>query len=406
MYTKLPQKKTETAKFMLRDAKLTYALPIARPTLPTHSIPHSMNTATAAALKVHNFSAGPAILPQSVLAQAANAIHDFGGRGLSLLEISHRSKDFVAVMDEAQQLALDLLDLNVSDYAVLFLGGGASSQFYMVPANLLPNDGTAHYLDTGTWSAKAIKEAKKYGNVNVVASSADKKYTFVPKDYQNPQDGAYFHITSNNTIFGTQLKSFPKTSIPLVCDMSSDIFSRPVPANQFGIIYAGAQKNLGPSGVTMVIVRKDILGKVQRNNPTMVNYQTHIDKGSMYNTPPVFPTYVSMLTMRWIVEQGGLQAMAKRNQEKADTLYKEIDRNALFAGTTAKEDRSVMNATFNVVDAGHTDAFLALAKERNLDALKGHRSVGGFRASMYNAMGMDSVEALVQTMQDFERSKG
>ena len=364
-----------------------------------------MTTSTAANLKVHNFSAGPAILPQPVLAQAAEAIHNFAGRNLSLLEVSHRSKEFVAVVDEAQALTKELLGLS-DQYHVLFLGGGASSQFYMVPANLLPSDGTAHYLDTGTWSAKAIKEAKKYGNVNTVASSADQNYTHIPKDYTVPSDGAYLHLTSNNTIFGTQLQRFPDVSVPVVCDMSSDIFSRPIPVDKFGLIYAGAQKNLGPSGVTMVIVRDDMLGLVERDNPTMVDYRTHVKKGSMFNTPPVFPIYVSMLTMRWIKEQGGVAAMQERNAVKAATLYEEIDRNPLFVGTTAVADRSVMNATFNVVDGVDAQAFLALATERKLDALKGHRSVGGFRASMYNAMELDSVQALVAAMQEFERTHG
>lgn len=363
-----------------------------------------MSNNTTTATKVHNFSAGPAILPQEVLAKAAEAVTNYAGKNLSLLEMSHRSKEFIAVMDEAQALVKELLNLD-DDYAVLFLGGGASSQFYMAPANLLPSDGTAHYLDTGTWSAKAIKEAKKYGNVNVVASSADSNYNYVPK-YDAPTDGAYLHLTSNNTIFGTQLKSFPTSDIPLVCDMSSDMFSRPIDASKFGVIYAGAQKNMGPAGVTLVIVRKDILGKVQRDNPSMVDYRTHIEKGSMFNTPPVFPIYVSMLTMRWVKENGGLVGMEKRNAVKADTIYKEIDRNPLFRGNVATEDRSVMNATFDVVDEAHSAPFLKFCAERNLDALKGHRSVGGFRASMYNAMELDSVKALVQAMRDFEQAHG
>ncbi|MFK8058229.1 MAG: 3-phosphoserine/phosphohydroxythreonine transaminase [Saprospiraceae bacterium] len=361
-----------------------------------------MNQSNSTTTKVHNFSAGPAILPQEVLAKAAEAVTNFAGKNLSLLEMSHRSPEFVAVMDEAQALVKELLNLN-DDYAVLFLGGGASSQFYMTAANLLPSDGTAHYLDTGTWSAKAIKEAKKYGNVNVVASSKDTNYNYVPK-YTVPAEGAYLHLSSNNTIFGTQLKEFPNSAIPVVCDMSSDIFSRPVDVTKFGVIYAGAQKNMGPAGVTLVIVRKDILGKVQRDNPSMVDYRTHVEKGSMFNTPPVFPIYVSMLTMRWVKENGGVAGMEKRNAVKAATLYTEIDRNPLFKGNVAVEDRSIMNATFNVVDEAHTAPFLELCAERNLDALKGHRSVGGFRASMYNAMELDSVEALVQAMRDFETS--
>lgn len=361
-----------------------------------------MTTDTAANLKVHNFSAGPAILPQSVLAEAADAVRDFAGRGLSLLEVSHRSKEFVAVMEEAQSLAAELLDLPPG-YKVLFLQGGASTQFYHAPYNLLPQDGTAHYLDTGTWSAKAIKEAELFGNVNVVASSADANYTHIPKDYSVPAEGAYLHLQSNNTIFGTQLKDFPATDLPLVADMSSDIFSRPIPVERFGVVYAGAQKNMGPSGVTLVVVREDLLGKVGRALPSMVDYRTHIAKGSMFNTPPVFPVYVSMLTMRWVRDNGGVAGMQRRNGAKAEALYTEIDRNPLFEGTTATEDRSVMNATFRLLDESRNKAFLELCKDRRLDALSGHRSVGGFRASMYNAMGMDSVEALVEAMRDFER---
>ena len=364
-----------------------------------------MTTDTAADLRVHNFSAGPAILPQPVLAQAAEAIRDFAGRGLSLLEVSHRSKEVVAVMDEAEALAAELLGLS-DDHAVLFLHGGASTQFYHVPYNLLPDGGTAHYLDTGTWSAKAIKEARLFGAVNVVASSAPDNYTYIPKDYDVPADGAYLHLQSNNTIFGTQLRDFPATDLPLVADMSSDIFSRPLPVERFGVIYAGAQKNMGPAGVTLVVVRRDMLGRVERALPSMVDYRTHVAKGSMFNTPPVFALYVSLLTMRWVRDNGGVEGMARRNAVKADALYAEIDRNPLFAGTTAVEDRSQMNATFDVVDQAHKDAFLALAKERHLDALTGHRSVGGFRASMYNAMELASVEALVGAMRDFERARG
>ena len=362
-----------------------------------------MTTDTAARLKVHNFSAGPAILPQPVLAEAAAAVRDFAGRGLSLLEVSHRSKAFVAVMEEAQALAADLLALPAG-YRALFLQGGASTQFYHAPYNLLPQDGTAHYLDTGTWSAKAIQEAKLFGTVNVVASSAADNYTYIPKDYDVPAEGAYLHLQSNNTIFGTQLKEFPATDLPLVADMSSDIFSRPIPVERFGVIYAGAQKNMGPSGVTLVVVREDVLGKVDRPLPSMVDYRTHIAKDSMFNTPPVFPVYVSMLTMRWVRDNGGVAGMQRRNEAKAAALYAEIDRNELFEGTTAVEDRSVMNATFRLKDESRDKAFLELCGERRLDALSGHRSVGGFRASMYNAMEMDSVEALIEAMRDFERA--
>ncbi len=363
-----------------------------------------MDTATAAQLKTYNFSAGPAILPQSVLAQAAEAVTDYG-RGLSILEISHRSKEFIAVMEEARALALELLGFS-DDYDAIFVGGGATSQFFTVPYNLLPSDGTAHYLDTGTWSAKAIKEAKLFGGVNVVASSADDKYTFIPKGYTAPTDGSYFHLTSNNTIFGTQLQEFPETPLPLVADMSSDIFSRPIPTDRFGVVYAGAQKNMGPAGVTLVYVRKDLLGKVDRQLPSMIDYRSHIKADSMFNTPPVFPVYVSMLTMRWVKENGGVEGMQRNNKVKFDAIYGEIDRNPLFGGTVAKEDRSHMNATFDVLDGALTQPFLDLCKERRIDALKGHRSVGGFRASMYNAMDLAGVEALTQTMQDFEASHG
>ena len=359
----------------------------------------------SAAAAVHNFSAGPAILPQPVLAQAARAVTDFEGMGLSLLEISHRSKQFVAVMDEAVALSKELLGFG-DDYAALFLQGGASTQFFEVPANLLPEGSTAHYLDTGTWSAKAIKEAKKYGDVNVVASSKASNYDHVPKDYSVPTDGAYFHLTSNNTIFGTQLQAFPETDVPLVADMSSDIFSRPIPADRFGLVYAGAQKNMGPAGATLVIVRKDMLGKSGRDLPSMVDYQTHVDKGSMFNTPPCFAVYVSLLTMRWVRDHGGVGAMQARNEEKAALLYGEIDRNPLFRGVVAEADRSRMNACFNLVDEGHKEAFDALAKEAQLSGLPGHRSVGGYRASIYNAMDISSVRTLVDVMQELERERG
>ena len=359
----------------------------------------------SAAASVHNFSAGPAILPQPVLAQAAQAVTDFEGMGLSLLEISHRSKQFVAVMDEAVALSKELLGFG-DDYAALFLQGGASTQFFHVPANFLAEGTTGHYLDTGTWSAKAIKEAKKYGQVNVVASSKDANYNYVPKDYETPQDGAYFHLTSNNTIFGTQLQDFPETSVPLVADMSSDIFSRPIPADRFGLIYAGAQKNMGPAGATLVIVRKDMLGKSGRDLPSMVNYQTHVDKGSMFNTPPCFAVYVSLLTMRWVKENGGVDAMAKRNEAKAKLIYGEIDRNSLFKGIVAEADRSKMNACFNLTDEKLKERFDAMAKEADLSGLPGHRSVGGYRASIYNAMDISSVRALVDVMQELERTRG
>ncbi len=354
--------------------------------------------------KVHNFSAGPAILPQSAIDNSIEALKNFAGTGLSLIEVSHRSKEFVAVVDEAIAIVKELF--NVPDgYSVLFLQGGASTQFTMVAANLLGDGETAAYVNTGAWAKKAIKEAKLYGNVNVLASSEDKNFSYIPKDYTIPTDAKYLHVTSNNTIFGTQMQSFPDSPIDVVCDMSSDIFSRPVDVSKFALIYAGAQKNMGPAGTTLIIVRDDILGKVERQIPTMLKYQTHIDKESMFNTPPVFAIYVSLQTLKWVKEMGGVAAMEKRNTEKADALYAEIDRNTMFEGTAAKEDRSKMNVTFVLKDDSLQDEFLALAKQNNLSGLKGHRDVGGFRASIYNALGMDSINALIDTMKQFEQSK-
>ncbi len=364
-----------------------------------------MNTLSIDKKKKHNFFAGPAILPPSVLEQASRAALDFDGMGLSILEISHRSTQFTAVMQEAVQSTKDLLALP-DDYEVLFLTGGASSQFYMAAMNLLEKDKSACYLDTGTWSTKAIKEAKIFGNINVVASSKDKNFNYIPKGYSVPTDAAYLHLTSNNTIFGTQIHSWPETDVPFVCDMSSDIFSRPIDVKRFGIIYAGAQKNLGPAGTTLVIVRKDILGKVSREIPTMLDYHTHIGKNSMFNTPPVFPVYVCMLTMRWLKERGGIEATQKYNQEKAALLYNEIDSNPLFTGAAAKEDRSLMNVTFTMNNTELQDEFKALCAEANLMGLAGHRSVGGFRASIYNAMPKESVALLVNIMNDFGKKHG
>lgn len=351
-------------------------------------------------MKVHNFSAGPAILPQSVMKEAAEAVVDFNGMGLSILEISHRSPQFVAVMEEAVSLVKELL--NVPDnYEVLFLSGGASSQFYMSAMNLLGDNDKAYYVNTGTWSNKAIKEALGFGEVEVLASSQDKKYSFIPKGYKIPSDGKYLHITSNNTVAGTQHHEFPETSMPIVCDMSSDIFSKPIDVSKFGIIYAGAQKNMGPAGTTLVIVNKDLLGKIDRKIPTMLDYRTHIEKGSMFNTPPVYPVYVSMLTLRWLKANGGVAAAEKRNQAKAKLIYDEIDRNPFFRGLTAVEDRSVMNVTFETSNPDDYDVFLKAATAANCSGVKGHRSVGGFRASIYNAMEMESVEALVEVMKGF-----
>ncbi len=351
---------------------------------------------------IHNFSAGPAILPQSAIQGSIEAIQNFAGTGLSILEISHRSKQFEAVVDEACDLVKELLGMP-EGYSIIFLGGGASLQFDMIPMNLLDESQTAAYVNTGVWASRAIKEAKLFGNVNVLASSEDKNFNYVPKGYAIPEDAAYFHCTSNNTIYGTEMFSFPDSPVPVVCDMSSDIFSQPIDVSKFGMIYAGAQKNMGPAGVTLCIIKNDILGKVSRKLPTMLNYQIHIDNGSMYNTPSVFAIYVSMLTLKWVKEMGGVSAMETRNTAKSNLLYAEIDRNSLFKGTCELEDRSRMNVCFVMNDPSQDDAFLALAKERKLSGLKGHRSVGGFRASLYNALPIESVEALVQAMKDFEK---
>lgn len=349
----------------------------------------------------YNFYAGPAILPQSVLQQAAEAVQNFEGMGLSILEISHRSKQFVAVLDEAVALAKELLNVP-ENYEVLFLTGGASSQFYMSGMNFLNEDQKAAYINTGTWATKAIKEAKLFGDIDEIASSKDKNFNYIPKNIQASDDLRFLHFTSNNTIFGTQFKEVPVENVPLICDMSSDIFSRPIDVSKYMLIYAGAQKNMGPAGTTIAIVNKDELGKVTRDIPTMLNYNTHIQKNSSFNTPPVFPIYVSMLTMRWVKENGGVAAMAKINEDKAALLYDEIDRNSLFVGAANKEDRSMMNVCFLLKDDSMKDAFLAKAEEAGCVGLAGHRSVGGFRASIYNAMSKEGIEVLVAAMKDFE----
>lgn len=354
-------------------------------------------------MKKHNFSAGPAILPQVVFEQASEAVLDFNGMGLSLLEISHRSPEFTAVMEETELLVRDLLGLS-PDYAVLFLQGGASSQFFMTAMNLLPENGRAGYVDTGSWSAKAIKEARAFGEVAVLASSKEDKYAYIPKGYDIPEDLAYLHITTNNTIFGTQYKAMPDTQVPLVADMSSDIFSKEVDASRYDLIYAGAQKNLGPAGLTLVIVRKAALGKVARHLPTMLDYRTHIAKGSAFNTPPVFPIYVSMLTLRWIKASGGLQAMNARNEAKAKLMYQAIDSNPMFEGIVSdKADRSSMSATFRMAQGKEElmGDFLEHCKAAGCSGVKGHRSLGGFRASIYNAMEIDSVQVLADVMHGF-----
>ena len=351
-------------------------------------------------IKKHNFSAGPAILPNPVIKQAAEAVTNFNGMGLSILEISHRSPEFVAVIDEATQLVRELLNLT-DDFEVLFLSGGASSQFFMTAMNLLDKDAKACYIDTGSWSTKAIKEAKNFGNIEVLASSKDSNYNYIPKNYEVPSDATYLHLTSNNTIYGTEYHNWPETNVPFVCDMSSDIFSHPIDIEKFDLIYAGAQKNLGPAGTTLVIVRKSVLGKVNRTIPTMLNYNTHIEKGSMFNTPPVYAIYVCMLTLRWLKENGGLQAMESRNKEKAALLYREIDNNPHFEGTVVKEDRSLMNVTFVMTNPEMEAKFMEMCTEKGCVGIKGHRSVGGFRASIYNAMPIESVQVLVDVMKAF-----
>ncbi len=333
--------------------------------------------------------------------KAAEAVVELDGMGLSLIEISHRSKEFVSIMETARSLTLDLLGLENKGYQVLFLQGGASMQFLMVAFNLLENK--AGYVNTGAWSSKAIKEANLLGKTEVVASSEDKGFTYIPKAYSVPKDLDYLHITSNNTIYGTQLWELPETTVPLVCDMSSDIFSRQLDFSKFDLIYAGAQKNMGPAGATLVVIKESILGKVSRKIPSMLDYSVHLGKGSMFNTPPVFAVYTSMLTLQWLINQGGIAGIEEINEKKANLLYSEIDLNPLFKGFAAKEDRSFMNATFTLTDDKLKDTFDAMWKEAGINGLNGHRSVGGYRASMYNALTLDSVGALVDVMSDLER---
>lgn len=350
--------------------------------------------------KKHNFSAGPSILPPPVFEKASAAIKELDGMGLSLIEISHRSPQFVGIMDRAQSLVRELL--NVPDnYSVLFLQGGASLGFYMTALNFLKEGGKAGYVNTGAWSAKAIKEAKLVGDVEELASSKDANFNYFPKGYTIPSDLDYLHLTSNNTIFGTQLKDFPETDVPVVCDMSSDIFSRPIDVSKFALIYAGAQKNLGAAGTTLYIVNNDLLGATGRTLPSMLDLQVHASKDSMFNTPPVFAIYTCLCTLEWLKENGGVEAAMQRNSAKADLLYNEIDSNPMFEGVAAKEDRSPMNTTFVLTDDSNKEAFDALWNAANISGIKGHRSVGGYRASMYNAMPLDSVQALVSTMKEF-----
>jgi phosphoserine aminotransferase len=350
-------------------------------------------------MKKHNFSAGPCVLPKSVMEKASQAVLNFD-EGLSLLEISHRSKPFVDVMENARSLALELLGLEGKGYKALFLQGGASSQFLMVALNLLEK--RAGYLNTGTWSDKAIKEAKIYDDIYEVGSSKTANFNYIPKGYDIPDDYDYFHCTSNNTIFGTQMKSFPKSPIPLVCDMSRDIFSRQLDFTQFDLIYAGAQKNMGPAGTTLVVIKEDILGKVSRKIPSMMDYKVHIGKGSMFNTPPVFPVYVCMLTLQWLKDLGGIKAIEEENQKKADFINSESDLNPLFKGYAGKADRSNRKATFTLENENLKETFEAMVKEAGINGLNGHRSVGGYRASMYNALTLDSVKALVEVMSELE----
>ena len=351
-------------------------------------------------MQKHNFSAGPCILPKEVLQKASEAVLNFNNDNLSLLEISHRSKPFVDVMEHARALALELLGLEGKGYKALFLQGGASTQFLMVAQNLLEK--RAAYLNTGTWADKAIKEARIFDDILEVASSKEANFNYIPKGYDIPEDHDYFHCTSNNTIFGTQMKSFPNSPIPMVCDMSSDIFSRTLDFSKFDLIYAGAQKNMGPAGTTLVVVKEDILGKVSRKIPSMLDYKVHISKGSMFNTPPVFPIYVSMLTMQWLKDLGGIAAIEKENEKKSRLIYSEIDLNPLFKGFAAKEDRSDMNATFNLINDDLKETFETMVQEAGINGLNGHRSVGGYRASMYNALSLDSVKVLVEVMSELE----
>lgn len=351
-------------------------------------------------MKQHNFNSGPSILPKTVLQEAAQAVIEYNNLGLSLLEIGHRTNHFINIIEEAKSLVKQLMQLN-EDYEVLFLHGGATTQFMQIPMNLLDTNATAAYCDNGIWGNKAIKEAKLFGNVVTVASSADKKHTYIAKTFDIPNDAAYIHITSNNTVEGTQWHSFPTTSVPLIADMSSDIFSRPLNFDQFSLIYAGAQKNMGAAGVNLVVVKKDVLGKIQRPIPAIMDYRNHINAGSLLNTPPVFAVYVAMLTLRWIVAEGGLVEMEKRANEKANLLYQTIDTLPLFNCPIAVEDRSKMNAVFFIENETLQNKFLDLCKENGMVGVKGYRTVGGIRVSMYNALPIESVQAFTQLMYSF-----
>ncbi len=353
-------------------------------------------------MKKHNFSAGPCILPQDVIQKASEAVINFNNDNLSLIEISHRSKPFVEVMEQARNLVKELLELP-NGYSVLFLQGGASLEFLMVPLNLMKEkDGKAAYTNTGAWAKKSITEAKQFGEVIVVGDSSDKNYNYIPKGYKIPSDVNYFHCTSNNTIFGTQMKEFPEVPSLMVCDMSSDIFSRKIDVSKFDLIYAGAQKNMGPAGTTLVIVKDEILGRTGRKISTMLDYNTHISKDSMFNTPPVFSIYVSMLTLQWIKDHGGIEWIEQVNNQKAELIYNEIDRNPLFEGVAKQEDRSNMNVTFTLTDSNLEETFNQMWNGAGISGLNGHRSVGGYRASIYNAMPIESVQVLVDIMKNLE----
>ncbi len=351
-------------------------------------------------MKKHNFSAGPSILPRSVIEKSADGILNINNSSLSLIEISHRSKDFVDIMDNATSLALELLNLQNKGYKALFLQGGASMQFLMTAYNLLENK--AGYINTGAWSTKALKEAKNFGNAIEVASSEDKNFNYIPKNYSVNPDFDYLHITTNNTIFGTQYHKIPETSTNLICDMSSDIFSRNIDFSKFSLIYAGAQKNMGPAGTTLVVIKEEILGKVSRTIPSMLDYKIHIDKESMFNTPPVFAVYTSMLTLEWLKQNGGIKSIEDKNIKKATLLYNAVDSNDLFTGFAEKEDRSLMNVTFNLSNKEHKEHFDKLCTEANINGVNGHRSVGGYRASIYNALELSSVKVLINVMNELK----
>lgn len=354
---------------------------------------------------IYNFNAGPSILPKTVLQQASEAVINFNNSGLSILEIGHRTPLFESVMEEAISLVKELMNLD-SDHEVLFLHGGATVQFMQVPMNLLDKNQTASYADTGVWSTKGIKEARLFGNVDVVCTSKESNYNFIPKDFAVNNESVYFHVTTNNTIYGTQWQQIPKVSMPIIADMSSDIFSRQMDFNSFGLIFAGAQKNMGAAGTNLVVVNKNILGKIKRPIPAIMDYRNHIEAKSMLNTPPVFAIYVSMLTLRWLKENGGVATMEKLNNQKSSLLYDAIDNSKIFKPTAAKEDRSKMNVCFVMDDVEKEKAFLDFAKQNNIYGIKGHRSVGGFRASLYNALPLESVEYLVEKMKEFEKKEG